>query len=218
MNLTLPQCLYLLCYSVDKGKFELTNLQGRGQLLRAAAMTEMTLAGLLDTEGGKVARRDTEAPSDPFLAEVWCDLPTEKPKRWLKFVHDKAHTAEKPVRNQLAATGAITVTHEKRLGLLPVDRITVSDPQQVLDLQERVRKTVLGGDLDPASTPVDELTMAVFAAEAEVTSVFSGKERREHKEALKTLAARYDGIVPGLRKTLRDSYLASRAVGGGWGA
>ncbi|MFF1923871.1 GPP34 family phosphoprotein [Streptomyces sp. NPDC058221] len=216
MRQSLPQSLYLLCYTVDKGKFELTNLQGRGQLLRAGALTELALGGLLGTEGRKVARRSAKPPGDPFLAEVWRDLPTEKPKRWLQFVHNKAHTAEEPVREQLAGTGAITVHHEKRLGLLAVDRVVVDDPAQVGALQKKVRNAVLGGG-DPAQIPVDELTMAVFAAEAEVTSVFTGKERREHAPALKKLAAHYDAIVPGLRAALRDSYLSSRAVGGGWG-
>ena len=32
------------------------------------------------------------------------------------------------------------------------------------------------------------------------------------------LAARFAETVPGLRKALRDSYLSSRAVGGGWSA
>ncbi|MGE6734470.1 GOLPH3/VPS74 family protein, partial [Streptomyces sp. NPDC059900] len=204
------------CYTVDKGKFELTNLQGRGQLLRAAALTRLTLDGLLAAEGGKVVRLPGGPPGEPFLAEVWGDLPEEKPKRWLQFVHNKAHTAEKPVRAQLAATGAVTVQHEKRLGLVGVDRVSVNDPQQVLALQERVRDAVLGG-ADPSTIPTDELTMAVFANEVEVTSVFTGKERREHKQALKALAAHYDKLVPGLRKALRDSYLSSRAVGGGWG-
>ncbi|MGW6057640.1 GOLPH3/VPS74 family protein [Streptomyces sp. NPDC055189] len=217
MDLTLPQSLYLLCYTVDKGKFELTNLQGRGQLLRAAALTQLTLDGLLGAEGGKVVRLPAGPPGESFLAEVWSDVPEEKPKRWLQFVHNKAHTAEKPIRRQLAETGAITVQHEKRLGLVGVDRITVNEPQQVLALQERVRNAVFSG-FDPSTIPTDELTMAVFAVEVEVTTVFSGKERREHKQALKALAAQYDKAVPGLRKALRDSYLASRAVGGGWGA
>lgn len=213
---SLPQSLYLLCYTVDKGKFELTNLQGRGQLLRAGALTELALAGLIGTEGGKVVRRVGKAPGDPFLAEVLHDLPTEKPKGWLSFVHNKAHKAEKPVREQLAASGAVTVHHEKRLGVLSVDRVVVNDPPWVSALQERVRGAVFRGP-GPSEVPVDELTMAVFAHEAEVTSVFTGKERREHKQEFKALAAHYDGLVPGLRKALRDSYLSSRAAGGGWG-
>jgi Golgi phosphoprotein 3 (GPP34) len=213
---SLPQRLYLLCYSVDKEKFELTNLQGRGQLLRAAALTELTLDGLLSAEGGKVMRTSTEPPDEPFLAEVWNDIPADKPKRWLRFVHNKAHTAERPIRHQLVVEGALTVQQGKRLGLLTVDRVTPTAPQQVLAMQERVRDAVLHGP-DPATVPKDELTMAVFAAEVEVTSVFSGKERRAHAAEFKKLAARFDSLVPGLRAALRDSYLSSRAVGGGWG-
>lgn len=146
---------------------------------------------------------------------MWRDLPTGKPKRWLRFVHNKAHTAEEPVRDQLAVTGAVSVRSERYLGLLTVDWVTVNDPQLVLELQESARNAVLGGS-EPAALPVDELTMAVFAAEVERTSVFSGKERREYKQELKALAAQFDGLVPGLRAALRDSYLSSRAVGGGW--
>ncbi|WP_448331817.1 GOLPH3/VPS74 family protein [Streptomyces sp. DSM 41534] len=216
MTLTLPQRLYLLCYTVEKGKFELTNLQGRGQLLRAAALTELTLDGLLGSEGTKVIRSSSEPPGDPFLAEVWRDVPAQKPKSWLPLVHNKAHTAEKPVSAQLEARGAITVQHERRLKLLAVSRVAVNDPREVLALQEKVRAAVLGAP-DPAAIPMDELTMAVFAAEVEVTSVFSGAERGGHKRALATLAAHFDTLVPGLRGALRASYLSSRAVGGGWG-
>ncbi|MEU8705512.1 GPP34 family phosphoprotein [Streptomyces sp. NPDC048565] len=217
MRLTLPQRLYLLCYTVDKEKFELSNLQGRGQLLRAGTLTELAVAGLIGTEGGKVVRRAAVAPQgDPFLAEVWRDLP-ERPKGWLSYVHNKAHRAEKPIRDQLADVGAITVRHEKKLGILGVDRAVVNDPQQVLALQRTVRDAVLGGSR-PDAVPMDELAMAVLAAEVETSSVFTGKERRAHKQEFKALAERYDATVPGLRKALRDSYLSSRAVGGGWGA
>lgn len=110
MNLTLPQRLYLLSYTVDKGKFEAVDLQGRGQLLRAGALAELTFEGLLAAEDGKVLRRDIGSPpADTFLAEVWRDLPDEKPKNWLQYVHNKATTAEEPVRDQLAAAGLITL-------------------------------------------------------------------------------------------------------------
>ncbi|MGW6267828.1 GOLPH3/VPS74 family protein [Streptomyces sp. NPDC055060] len=214
---TLPQQLYLLCYTVDKGKFQLDNLQGRGQLLRAGALTELARDGRLDAAGGKVIRTPGKAPDDPFAASVWADLPDSKPKGWLQFVHNKAHTAETPVRDQLAAAGEVTVSRGKVMGLIPADRVTVTHPKEVLALQERVRATVLDGT-DPASIPLEELTMAVFAVELELTCVWSRSDLRTHKQPLKTLARRYDEIVPGLRKALRDSYLSSRAVGGGWSA
>lgn len=217
MHQTLAQQLYLLCYTVDKGKFELTNLQGRGQLVRAAALSELVVGGMLSAQGGKVQRLPAGPPGDSFYAAVWSEMPADKPKGWLNHVHNKAHTAEKPVRDQLAAAGFVTVTPEKRLGLMTVDKVTVNDPTQVLAAQGTVRDAVLGGH-HPATVPTDRLTMAVFAYEVEVTSVFSGAERREHKQRFKALAAHYDSVVPGLRRALRDSYLSSRAVGGGWSA
>ncbi|MEU5599951.1 GPP34 family phosphoprotein [Streptomyces sp. NPDC020298] len=217
MTQTLPQQLYLLCYTVDKAKFQLDNLQGRGQLLRAGALTELARDGLLSARGGKVVRKPGKAPDDSFTAAVWGDLPDSKPKGWLQFVHNKAHTAETPVRDQLSAAGEVTVSRGKVIALFPANRVTVAHPDKVRVLQEQVRATVLNG-ADPASIPLDELAMAVFAAELEVTCVWSRGELRTHKQALKALAARFDEIVPGLRKALRNSYLSSRAVGGGWSA
>ncbi|MPY58552.1 GPP34 family phosphoprotein [Streptomyces spongiae] len=217
MTLTLPQQLYLLCYTVDKAKFQLDNLQGRGQLLRAGALTELARDGLLSARGGKVVRKPGKAPDDSFTAAVWGDLPDSKPKGWLQFVHNKAHTAETPVRDQLSAAGEVAVSRGKVIALFPANRVTVAHPDKVRVLQEQVRATVLNG-ADPASIPLEELAMAVFAAELEVTCVWSRGELRTHKRALKALATRFDESVPGLRKALRNSYLSSRAVGGGWSA
>ncbi|MFE8910500.1 GPP34 family phosphoprotein [Streptomyces globisporus] len=213
---TLAQKLYLLCYTVKKEKFQLDNIQGRGQLLRAGAMTELARDGLLDATGGKVQRLAGNPPEDPFTASVWYDLPDDGPKGWLKFLHDKAHTAETPVRDQLLASGDVAIKREKKLGLVSTSRVTVVHPDLVHALQDRVRATVLDGA--PGDDLTDELAMAVLAVELELASVWSKEERRTHKSALKAQAARFDAFVPGLRKALRDSYLASRAVGGGWSA
>ncbi|MFF8092538.1 GPP34 family phosphoprotein [Streptomyces sp. NPDC016675] len=216
MPTTLAQKLYLLCYTVKKEKFQLDNIQGRGQLLRAGAMTELARDGLLDAAGGKVRRLPGKPPEDPFTTAVWYDLPEDKPKGWLKFLHDKAHTAETPVRDQLLASGEVAITREKKLGVVPTDRVSVVHPDLVQALQERVRSTVINGA--PAEDLTDELAMAVLAVELELASVWSKEDHRAHKSDLKAHAARFDAFVPGLRKALRDSYLASRAVGGGWSA
>ncbi|MFF8642672.1 hypothetical protein [Streptomyces sp. NPDC015345] len=103
--MTLAQKLYLLCYTVKKEKFQLDNAQGRGQLLRAGAMTELARAGLPDATGGK---------------------------GWLKFLHDKAHTAETPIRDQLLASGDVVMTREKELGAISINRVSVVHPDSYL--------------------------------------------------------------------------------------
>ncbi|MEV8397683.1 GPP34 family phosphoprotein [Streptomyces niveus] len=148
MPRTLPQRLYLLCYTVDKGKFQIDNLQGRGRL---------------------------------------------------------------------SAAGEVAVSRGKVMGVIPADRVTVAHPQEVTALQERLRNTVLKG-YAPATIPLDELAMAVFAVELEPTSVWSRSELRTHKQAINAPATRFVELVPGLHEALRDSYLSSRAVGGAWSA
>lgn len=214
MDPTLPQRLYLLTYTVEKGRFEVVDLQGRGQLLRAGALAELAFGGLLATEGGKVHRMVTEPPADPFLREVWSDLPVKKPKGWLQFVYPTAHMAEAPVTEQLAGAGAIRRPEGRHRGLGSYHRTTVTDPDQVLALQEAVRNAVRA---DQAAVPEDVLALVVLAVECEVTTVFSHKELREHKQALKALAARFDKLVPGLRRALRDAFLVSRGAGAGYG-
>ncbi|NEB74658.1 GPP34 family phosphoprotein [Streptomyces sp. SID14478] len=219
MHLSLPQRMYLLSYTVDKEKFEAVNLQGRGQLLRAAALAELTFAGLLTTQQQKVVQCVGEPPLDPFLVDVWRDIPApaDKPKNWLQFVHNKATTSEEPVRDQLIAAGLIAPAAKRSLlSPLASHQVTVNDPQQVLELQETARRSVLGGT-DPATVPVDELSMAVLPVECEMVSVFRWKETREHKHAFKAYAEQFDTLAPGLRKALRDSFLLVRGVGGGWG-
>ncbi|MFJ2173307.1 GPP34 family phosphoprotein [Streptomyces sp. NPDC087851] len=212
MGQTLPQRLYLLCYSVDQGKFEAVNLQGLGQLLRAGALAELTLDGLLTADRGRVLRHAAEPPGDHFLAEVWRDVP-EEPTHWLRIVHHKAATAEQPVRDQLAASGAVTLPRRRGPSPLASHHVTVNDPQQVLALRETVRETVVAG-LDPAALPADALAMAVLPVECERTSVFTRRELREHRLTLRAFAERLDELVPGLRRALRDSFLLSRHAGG----
>ncbi|RDD84344.1 GPP34 family phosphoprotein [Streptomyces parvulus] len=214
MLLTLPQRMYLLAYSVDKEKFEATNLQGRGSLLRAAALAELTLNGWLDAQEKKVVRRPGTAPDDGFLADVWRDIP-EKPQGWLKVVHDKHTTAEEPVREQLLRAGSIS-SRAKRgfLSSLVSPQVQVTDPQEVMALQKTARQAVLA-EADPALVPDQELVMTVLPVECEMSTVFSSREMRDHKHTLKQLAERFDELVPGLRKALRDSYLVVRGVGGG---
>ncbi|MGI5231822.1 GPP34 family phosphoprotein [Actinoallomurus sp. CA-142502] len=72
-----------------------------------------------------------KAPDDHFLADVWRDVSGEKPKNWLHYLHNKATTAEEPVRDQLAAAGVLTLSTKRSL-LSPIasHQVTVNDPQQ----------------------------------------------------------------------------------------
>ncbi|CAO0830784.1 hypothetical protein SMICM17S_01628 [Streptomyces microflavus] len=78
--------------------------------------------------------------------------------------------AEAPVTEQLAGSGAIRRPEGRHRGLGSYHRTTVTDPDQVLALQEAVRNAVRA---DPAAVPEDVLALVVLAVECEVTTVFS---------------------------------------------
>ncbi len=230
---TLPQRMYLLSLYAADGEPGLGRY--RGLLMRAAALTELTIDERLEERDGKAAARAADEqppsdplgdspsdppsgpPSDPFLAEVLRDVPSppDKPRHWITLLQRDAHTAEATVREQLAEAGVITVRQGKALGVLPTRKITVNTPEATGVLRERVRNAVMLG-LDPATVPLEETATAVLAAEGEVESVFTLKERWKHRKAIAALGDHFDGAVPGLRKAFRAAVASSRAVGGGW--
>ncbi|KIF73424.1 hypothetical protein QR77_04545 [Streptomyces sp. 150FB] len=220
---TLPQRMYLLSYTVEKEKFETNNLQFRGQKLRAAALVELILAGLISiapAKREKVVRSASPSPSDSFLAEVWHETTPEKPTSWLDLVHLRAHTAESAVREQLVTLGDITLDEKsrKKLSLLSQHQVTVMHPEHVLALREKSRETVTLG-LDPATIPFEDVAMTVLATESDVGHhIFSRSEARTHKKTIKAYGEHFDAIVPGLRKAVQTSMAALRPTGGGWGS
>jgi len=209
MDLTLPQRLYLLGYHLDKGRFDVVSTPYRGSLLRAAALTELTAAGLLRDRGDHAERVSDRWPGDPFLAEVLRDVPTSAPRRWTSLVHLGAHTAEAAVREQCAAAGAVRVTGGRVLGVIPTRRVTLARPEQVRLLRERVRDAVFAGH-EPAAVPFEEAALAAIAAEGDVGTVFTWAERRQYRWAIAALQRHFDATVPGVRYAIQVAVAAGR--------
>ncbi|MFD5248271.1 GPP34 family phosphoprotein [Amycolatopsis sp. NPDC058340] len=213
--MTLPQRMYLLGYDTERNRLDPASAVVRGSLLRAAAVAELILAGLLTDRDGRAERTAAArpAPGDPFLAKVLEDAPGAKPRRWITVVDRDWHKAEDIVRDQLAAAGTITVGKHRAMGIFPVRDITLADPPQADALRERVRDVVLSGR-DPAAAPIEDAVLAVLSAEGDVHTVFSAKENRAHRNAIKALSAHVDTVLPGLRKAVRYSVAARRSVSG----
>ncbi|WP_328603551.1 GPP34 family phosphoprotein [Amycolatopsis sp. NBC_00345] len=215
MSWTLPQRLYLLSYHGEKGRLDLASVLVRGQLMRAAAVAELAIGGQLVDQGGKAGRvPGRPAPEDPFLADVLEYVSPDKPRRWFTVVDHRWAKAESTVKDQLAGNGTITVGKGKALGLIPVEEITLGNPHEVTGLRETTRNAVLLGR-DPATVPADEAALALFAAEGDVGSVFTHKERSRHKGEFKALAKQFDATVPGVRKALQLSIATRRGAAAG---
>jgi hypothetical protein len=211
MDLTLPAAMYLLCYDPAKQKMGDDNALVRGQLLRAAAVADLCLSGLLTDRDGRAVRvPDAADPHDPFLAEVLDAVPEDRSKRWFGVVDARWHTAEGTVRDQLAAEGAISVERRRWLGMVPYRAAAPCDPEQLAALRARVRDVVLGGS--PGAAPARDAALAIIAHDGDADTVFGRRERREHRATLRALGTRVDTELPGLRKALIFSIAARRTA------
>jgi hypothetical protein len=203
----LPQRMYLLCYDLAADELGDDTALVRGQLLRAAAVADLRLAGLLHDRDGQ-AVRGPGRPEDPFLAEVLDAAPADRPGRWFDVVDARWWAAEESVRDHLAAFGVIRVSRRRWLGMFPYRHVTPSDRDQVRALRARVRDVVLG---DPDAAALADAVLASIAVDG-ASSLFHDRELRGHRAAVRALGRRVDAALPGLRSALIWSIAARRTA------
>jgi hypothetical protein len=105
----------------------------------------------------------------------------------------------------------ISVSEGTVLGIFPKKVVHVRDTRIVRELVADLRRVVLGGtpanQLDPLAVALVPLVSAV-----ELNTVFSGRERREHREQIRELAERAGPATKALRKVVEDQQAAATAV------
>lgn len=211
MQPNLPQRIYLLSYDLEKNRFDQLSAGYRGQLLRAAALAQLSIDGQVANRDGKLVRTAVAPPDDAFLAGVLDDVPADKPRGWLNLLVRKIVKSEWEVRDQLAQAGVVTDERKKVLGLIPAHKVTPNQPEQVHLLREQARNALFTGG-DPAAFSAEDLAAAGIVAAGDVVSVFALKERRAHKAEEKLLTERVDEAFPGLIKGVRGAVAASRTA------
>ena len=199
---------FLIAYDVQKQK--LAGGDSHGQLIRAAVLVELTLAGRLVDENGK-PRGTGQRTDDPILDAVLDQIANSKPRSWKYWVDKDTKITYRAVRDRLATNRVIRVTQGTVLGIFPKQVVHVRDTRIVRELIADLRRVVLGGapskDLDPLALALVPLVSAV-----ELNTVFSGRERREHRERIRGLAERAGPAAKALRKVVESHQAASSAV------
>src|SRR3954469_2504658 len=146
----LPDRAFLIAYDVDKQK--LTGGDSHGQLIRAAALVELTLAGRLVDEKGKP--RDTgRRTGDPGLDRILDQIAQSKARSWKYWVEKDAKVTYEAVRERLARNRVIAVNEGTVLRIFPKKIVHVQDARVVRTLVADLRRVVLDGvppeQLDP---------------------------------------------------------------------
>jgi hypothetical protein len=199
---------FLIAY--DVGKQKLTGGDSHGQLIRAAALVELTIAGRLVDEHGK-PRSTGQRTDDPILDAVLDQITNSKARSWRHWVEKDVKITYQAVRERLATNRVIAVTDSTVLGIFPKKVVQVRDTRIVRELIADLRRVVLSGtpsdQLDPLAVALVPLVSAV-----ELNTVFSGRERREHREQIRRLAERAGPAAKALRKVVESQSAAVGAV------
>jgi hypothetical protein len=203
----LPDRAFLIAYDVQKQK--LTGGDSHGQLIRAAALVELTLAGdLVDNQGKpRVTGRRTD---DPVLDAILDQISGSKARSWKYWVEKDAKVTYQAVRERLATNRVIAVTDGTYLGILPRKVVHVRDTRIVRTLVADLRRVVLDSsptDQDPLAAALVPLVSAV-----ELNTVFSGRERRVHRERIRRLAEQAGPASKALRKVVEGQQASTAAV------
>ncbi len=205
---TLPGQLYLLAY--PSGSDRLASGCELGLLLRAAALTELLLCGLLQ-DRDRCPHPDGPAPPqlDPVLAGVLDRITASRPRRWEHWVKADERATMRAVRDLLCAQGRLELVGHRVLGLFPAERPLLRDPAAREHLAAAVRATL---DRDRVGEDDPRLAAVVsLAAAGGLRTVLSRRQRREHRARIAELTAITGPVPPALRSAIRGRRAAHSA-------
>jgi hypothetical protein len=201
---SLPQRIFLLAHDPDKGRFRVgTEI---GAMIRAAALADLYLNGLLTDERGRAAVSGRHPVSDPVLATVLEEIKASRPRKWQGWVDRRRSPTVKAVRQQLSDGGWIRLEPYRALGIFPLTRVTIRDPRVRKELVSRVR-----GALRDPSGKVDhtDAAMVAIAVAAECNLILDRKTRRAEKQRIQHLNDLTGPVAPALRKSIEASAAAA---------
>jgi hypothetical protein len=201
----LPYRAYLACADQQTGR--LVRDQIVGPLVVAAGLAELLISERIMDDDGRVTvpsrhrmgHRTGRPLPDPILQTLLARIETLPPRHWRKWLKADAKPLAEATRQQLTDRGTVTVTTRRILGMIPVSNVSVRDVREVREIIASVRRVVLGGSGAGRADPRTAALVALLAT-AEVNTVFSGRERREHRARIDVLGTGIRPVVTALHK------------------
>jgi len=214
--LTLPARAYLL--ACDTRRDRLPDRERVALLVRAAALTDLVLRGLVADDGGRPVVTGAAGTGHLILDDLLGDLSADPHRRWRAWVRRGARGTLQSLETQLDAAGTISLRTSRVLGLFPRRRPEVRDRATAAALHDEVAAALRGdGPVPPAVA-----ALTALAAAAELGTVLPRAGRRGRRARLAELEAQAGAAVPALRTLLRELRAARTAAiaassGGGGG-
>ena len=207
---SLPARVYLTAYDAQRDK--LTRTSRLNHLVRTAALEQLTIAGLLRDDDGKVVAPGHETTGDPVLDGVLALVRgSERRRNWKHWVKKQGGATRGALRDQLARERVIRVERRRFLGVVPHEVVRVRDARAVKTLQ-RTAAQALTGRTPTTQLDQRDVALAAIAALGELDTVCRGSVRRENRQRIKELVALSGPAVPALKKVLSDEQAAAGAA------
>jgi Golgi phosphoprotein 3 (GPP34) len=196
----------------DRQKQKLTGSE-RTTMVSAAVLIELWLDGALAPDPKRAVptgRPSRETRGDaPGRAELLARIAAgPKPRTWKYWVEKGSKDTYRAVRTHLAKERLVRLEDRRFLGFAVAPRVTVRDGRLVGDLVERCRRAVLGA-VPVDQVPVMDAALVAVVAAAELNTVFSGKERRAHRERIAGLSERAGPAAKALRSVVSEHQAAA---------
>lgn len=201
-QLTMHGHLYLLAHDRDHDRVALSRRWLLGFALRAAMMTDLSLAGYLHDIDGTAHRSGTKFPSEPLLSEMLGTVDADQPQSWDTLIARHQASAVKSVSDQLTGQGWLRIRHRRILGLIPHRQLWLDDEMVVNLLAERVRAT-LRNAIDGRWVDERLLAIGLLGVLTELPAALPTAERIAHKERLTELTEQAPAPVRALTRAVK---------------
>ncbi|OPG05287.1 GPP34 family phosphoprotein [Microbispora sp. GKU 823] len=191
--------LYLLAYDPRKERV-VTNYRFPF-LLRAAALTDLLLAGRIADDGGKVRVVSEDRTADPVLDGLLRQIAQSRPRSWRHWIGKDGRATARAVRDELEVGRWVRVELRQPFLIFNRSYVRVRDTRVV----KRLTTQVAGALTGPVSRVGDrEAALVGLAAAGELGTILPRAKRRAHKQRIAQLTERGGPAAPALRKVIQQ--------------
>ncbi|GIH62443.1 GOLPH3/VPS74 family protein [Microbispora siamensis] len=196
--------LYLLAY--DPRKERVVTNHRFPYLLRAAALTDLLLAGRIADDGGKVRVVSEDPLADPVLDGLLHQIARSGPRPWRHWISKDGRATVRAVRDELETGRWVRVELRRPFLIFNRSHVRVRDTRVVKRLATQVAAALTG----PVARVGDrEAALVGLAAAGELGTILPRARRRAHKQRIALLAERGGPAAPALRKVIQQARAAS---------
>jgi len=186
---TFTEEFLLLALSDPQGGFVREPSQRFEHALAGAILMDLALLGRIDTDLDHLLLIDATPTGDPLLDELIALIRQSPDPRstayWIGEIRYRIDEFQEGLVGKLIERGMLKREEKKLLGLIPRKRYAVPRGPEALEVRERLRTTVTGGDIPD---PRDVLLISLLVSCNLLDRLFNREEREKYRERIEQIS------------------------------